>query len=118
MKNKKSFGKWFRYLGFDHLIAPFLIKVIYWGGVVLVLSAGIGGFFATFDMPDKGVAGVLLAIGATVLSLLIWRLLCELLILAFNIYARLVEIRNLLSHRQARMDAYQKAPSVRVLNND
>ncbi|WP_157889170.1 DUF4282 domain-containing protein [Herminiimonas arsenitoxidans] len=118
MKNKTSLAKWFGYLGFDHLIAPFLIKVIYWGGVVLILSAGIGGFFATFEMPDKGISGVLLAIGATVLSLLIWRLLCEMLILAFNIYARLVEIRNLLSHRQARVDAYQKIPSVRVLKND
>jgi len=48
----------------------------------------------------------------------LWRLMCELLILAFNIYARLVEIRNLLSSRQERMDAYRKMPSVRALNNE
>lgn len=118
MKNKTSFSKWFGYLGFDHLIAPFLIKVIYWGGVILILSAGIGSFFGAFEMPGKGISGALMVIGATVLSMLIWRLLCEMLILAFNIYARLVEIRNLLSHRQARVDAYQKIPSVRVLKND
>jgi len=118
MKNKSSFAKWFGYLGFDHFIAPFLIKLIYWVGVLIIVSAGIGGFFATFEMPERGIGGVLLALIATVLSLLFWRLMCELLILAFNIYARLVEIRNLLSSRQERMDAYRKMPSVRALNNE
>lgn len=118
MKNKTSIGKWFGYLGFDHFIAPLLIKVIYWVGVLVIVSVGIGGFSAVFHMPERGIGGVSMALIATVLSLLFWRLLCELLILAFNIYARLVEIRNLLSHRQERMDAYRKVPSVRALNND
>ena len=118
MKNKSSFGKWFGYLGFDHFIAPFLIKLIYWVGVLIIVSAGIGGFFAIFDLSSRGLGSVLQTLIATVLSLLLWRLLCELLILAFNIYARLVEIRNLLSSRQERMDAYRKVPSVRALNNE
>ena len=86
--------------------------------MLVIVSAGIGGFFANFEMPERGLGGVLLALVATVLSLLLWRLMCELLILAFNIYARLVEIRNLLSSRQERMDAYRKMPSVRALNNE
>ena len=59
MKNKSSFGKWFGYLGFDHFIAPFLIKLIYWVGVLVIVSAGIGGFFANFEMPERGLGGVL-----------------------------------------------------------
>lgn len=118
MKNENSIGKWFGYLGFDHFIAPLLIKVIYWVGVLVIVSAGVGGFFAIFHAPERGIGSASMALIATVVSLLFWRLLCELLILAFNIYARLVEIRNLLSHRQERMDAYRKVPSVRALNND
>lgn len=91
-----------RYLSLEHLIAPFLIKIIYWIGLIAILSAGLGTLFTGSDSAPFGVP---LTIIAMFITLLLWRLFCELLILAFNIYIRLTEIRDLLAVRQARVDA-------------
>ena len=85
----------FYFFGFERLIAPVLIKLIYWVGMVAILIAGVAGFFNG----DGSLGRILLTLIALLFSLLIWRLLSELLILAFNIYERLVEIRDLLSRQ-------------------
>jgi len=96
--NQTRLGKLFYFFGFEKLIAPVLIKLIYWIGIVVILVAGVASFFNTVG----GVGRMLLTLVALLLSLLIWRLVSELWILAFNIYQRLVEIRDLLSrHGQA-----------------
>lgn len=86
----------------DHMIAPFLIKAIYWIGLIAILSAGLGTLFTGSTSAPFGVP---LTIIAMFITLLLWRLFSELLILAFNIYIRLTEIRDLLAVRQARVDA-------------
>ena len=91
-----------RYFSLEHLIAPFLIKFIYWIGLIAILSAGLGTLFTGSTSAPFGVP---LTIIAMFITLLLWRLFCELLILAFNIYIRLTEIRDLLAVRQARVDA-------------
>lgn len=109
MQSLNHADRFFNYLNMHYLIAPFLIKLIYWIGIVVILSAGVGSLFASIE-PDTGNARVPLTIVATIMTLLLWRLLSELMILAFNIYARLIEIRDLLSHRQGTMDEEQHAP--------
>jgi hypothetical protein len=84
-------------LGFERFIAPALIKLIYWIGIVAILVAGATSFV---NASGEGIGRMLLTLVALLLSLLIWRLLSELGILAFNIYERLVEIRDLMA-RQA-----------------
>ena len=101
----------FRYLGLDHLIAPFLIKAIYWAGLIAILSAGLGNLFSG----DSAQLGAPLTIIGTLLVLLLWRLFNELLILVFNIYARLTEIRDLLAQRQARVESHRKPASISSL---
>ncbi|WP_167351360.1 DUF4282 domain-containing protein [Collimonas fungivorans] len=81
------------FFGFERLIAPVLIKLIYWIGIVVILIAGATSLVNTVD----GIGRMLLTLAALLFSLLIWRLFSELLILAFNIYERLVEIRDLLA---------------------
>jgi hypothetical protein len=106
---KKGYAKLSSPLGFEHLIAPYLIKLIYWLGLLLIVVAGIMSYFSNGE--SGGVGRILLALGGMLLALLIWRLLSELLILAFNIYERLVEIRDLLS-RQSQTPAVTQ-PSLR-----
>lgn len=103
----------FRYISLDHLIAPFLIKAIYWVGLIAILSAGFGNLFGG----DGAQIGTPLTIIAMLLTLLLWRLFSELLILAFNIYARLIEIRDLLAQRQARVDSHRKPASISSLKS-
>jgi hypothetical protein len=105
-KNNR-WAKLFYFFGFERLIAPILIKLMYWVGMVAILIAGVAGFFNG----DGGPGRILLTLIALLFSLLIWRLLNELLILAFNIYERLVEIRDLLS-RQSQTPAVTQ-PSLR-----
>lgn len=100
-----SARNFFRYLNMDYLIAPFLIRLIYWIGVVAIVSAGIGLMFASRD------GSVPLALGGMLMALLLWRLLGEMLVLAFNLHARLVEIRDLLSQQGESMeDERQRTP--------
>jgi len=70
-------------LEFDHLIAPLLIKLIYWIGLVAIVSAGIGILFSSANSENG--PGALMVFGSTILALLVWRLFNELLILLFNI---------------------------------
>lgn len=95
------FSKIMPVLEFNHLIAPLLIKLIYWIGLVAIISAGIG---ILLSANPEGNPGVLLVLGSTVLALLVWRLFNELLILLFNIYEKLVDIRNLLSSARSVQD--------------
>lgn len=90
-------------LGFEHLIAPYLIKMIYWLGIPVIVIAGVLSCINNGGS-DGGVVHALIAFGGTLLVLLIWRLVSELWILAFNIYERLVEIRDLMA-RQTQMPA-------------
>ena len=103
----------FRYLSLDHLIAPFLIKAIYWAGLIAILGAGLGTIFGD----DRAQIGAPLVIIGMLLMLLVWRLFNELLILAFNIYIRLTEIRDLLAQRQARVDSHRKPASISSLKS-
>ncbi|WP_188420093.1 DUF4282 domain-containing protein [Oxalicibacterium solurbis] len=94
----------------DYLIAPFLIRLIYWVGFIAIIGAGCGILFNALDASVPGNARISLTIGATLLSLLLWRLLSEILVLAFNLHARLIEIRDLLSHRQDATEEEQSVP--------
>jgi hypothetical protein len=98
-------AKLFYFFGFERLIAPVLIKLIYWVGIIVILTAGATSLVNTVD----GIGRMLLTLVALLFSLLIWRLFSELLILAFNIYERLVEIRDLLARHGATAVTIQPA---------
>jgi uncharacterized membrane protein len=104
MNEQNKAAKFLRYLSFDHLIAPVLIKIIYWVGVIAILAGGIGAFINAIHTSEKSAMAGSLSIGAILLCLVLWRLVNELWILAFNIYARLVEIRDLLANGRTHSD--------------
>ncbi|WP_169801821.1 DUF4282 domain-containing protein [Herbaspirillum chlorophenolicum] len=100
------------HVNFEHLVTPLLIRLTYGVGLVIIISAGIGSLFTAFTLPENGVMRAALSIGATLLVLVLWRLINELWILAFNLHTRLVEIRELLAQRQSEFKARQKTSGI------
>jgi len=110
MNDKYPLARYFRYLNFDHFIAPALIKAVHWIGVIAIIGAGLG-MLPNATHAERPAVSVFLLISAMLLCLLLWRVFSELWILVFGIYERLVEIRDLLARRQ---DSEEERPSPRI----
>lgn len=88
-----------RFLGFDRLIGPVLVKIVYYfAAAIIVCLVAAMMLMAVMDLVAGNFGGGLMrliaapAVGAVVL--VYWRFLCELFMLAFLAYDRLIEIRN------------------------
>ena len=78
--------------GFDKMLTPEIIKVIYWIGIVLAVLAGLGTILA--GLWGKSMMGVVTGLLWLVFGPILVRVYCELLIVIFNIYNVLCEIRD------------------------
>ncbi len=90
-----------RFLGFDRLIGPVLVKLVYYFGAAAIVVAAIGGLLAAiFSLAGGNFGGgvvQLLAVPAVgAVGLVYWRFLCELFMLAFLAYERLGQVRDLM----------------------
>jgi hypothetical protein len=81
------------YFSFQKLITPSFVKLIYVvglltltaGGIGLAIWAGLGLRSAT--MPTRmGVYYVAIGVGAVIVGNLVWRVLCEIWVVLFNIH--------------------------------
>lgn len=87
-----------RFWGFEKLIGPILVKVVYYIGLAGIGIATIVGMLTgLFQIAGGGFGGLLAfllspMVGAV--ALVYWRFICEIFILAFETYARLGEIRD------------------------
>jgi hypothetical protein len=90
-----------RFLGFERLIGPVLVKVVYYvgaAGIVLVAAVTLLTAVLSFASGHIG-PGImqLIAVPAVAAVVLVyWRFMCELFMLAFLAYQRLGEVRDLL----------------------
>jgi hypothetical protein len=90
-----------RFLGFDRLIGPVLVKIVYYVGALAIAAAMVGGVLAGIlslfaGNLSNGVMQLIAAPAVGAVALVYWRFLCELFMLAFLAYDRLGEIRDLL----------------------
>lgn len=88
-----------RFLGFDRLLGPVLVKLVYYFGAgVIVVVVGIAMVTALLALVAGNIgAGVMqmLAVPAVgAVALVYWRFLCELFMLAFLAFERLGEVRD------------------------
>ncbi|WP_038485961.1 DUF4282 domain-containing protein [Collimonas arenae] len=98
MITKNGYTKRSGLLGFDYLIAAYQIQLINWLGMPVIVIAGV--LSCINDRGSSGGVGhIFMVFGCALLVLPIWRLISELWILAFNIYERLVEIRDLMARQ-------------------
>jgi hypothetical protein len=100
-----------RIWGFDQLIGPVLVKIVYYvgaAGIILAVAGALVTAVMSFAAGNIG-AGVMQAIAVPAVgavALVYWRFICELFMLAFRAFERLGEVRDLM-----RIAAGQTAPA-------
>ncbi|QGZ95843.1 DUF4282 domain-containing protein [Terricaulis silvestris] len=90
-----------RFLSFDRLIGPTLVRFVYYVGAAVIVVFALGVLLmAVFSLAGGNLgAGAmqLLAVPAVAaVALVYWRFLCELFMLAFLAFDRLGEVRDLM----------------------
>lgn len=88
-----------RFIGFDRLIGPVLVKIVYYvGAAVIVLSAGMALVTAVLSFASGNLgAGLVQLVAVPAVAAVVfvyWRFVCELFMLAFLAYQRLGEVRD------------------------
>ncbi|GEQ99961.1 hypothetical protein JCM17845_05850 [Iodidimonas gelatinilytica] len=86
------------FLSFDQMIAPTVIKVVYWIGLAFISLGSLITFFTSFVVMGHNVGAgfgqMLLSVIGFVLGVLFWRIIMEIYIVFFSIHDRLSEIRD------------------------
>ncbi|MEZ5956566.1 MAG: DUF4282 domain-containing protein [Hyphomonadaceae bacterium] len=90
-----------RFLNFDRLIGPVLVKLVYYfGAAAIVVGAIVALLTAIFSLFGGNFTGgfvQLIAVPAVAaVGFVYWRFLCELFMLAFLAYERLGQVRDLM----------------------
>ena len=75
------------FLTFRRMIGPFVLQILFWGAAVMVVAFGL----RELDSGDKMIGWTVIVFG-----LLALRLVFELVLLAFRMYDRLGQIKNVL----------------------
>ncbi|MBL8537751.1 MAG: DUF4282 domain-containing protein [Hyphomonadaceae bacterium] len=88
-----------RFLGFDRLMGPMLVKIVYYVGAALIVLSGAAALLTAVLSFAGGNIGAglvqLVAVPAVAAVVLVyWRFMCELFMLAFLAYQRLGEVRD------------------------
>ena len=80
-------------LSFDRFLTPTLVVVVYWLGLAALFIGVIGAIMSTHS-PFGSILSIIGAIVALVGGAILWRVICESIILAFKMYDRMTEIRD------------------------
>jgi membrane protein DedA with SNARE-associated domain len=84
------------FMNFDKFVAPTLIKIVYWVGIVGIIGAvlfQISGAFQSLQYDAAAaLGGVIIALIGGVVGLLVWRVACEVWIVIFSINDRLGQL--------------------------
>ncbi len=80
---------------FEKFLTPSLVKLVYWAGLIAI---AVGTMMPIFVLSSGTASDVpLLLIGAIasfIVGSILWRVVCEIIILLFRIYERMTEIRD------------------------
>jgi hypothetical protein len=82
-------------LGFDKMVTPIVIRILYFLGLLAVLITGVGTLFS------GGFRGVLAGLGILIFGAIMVRVYSELLILLFRIHDNLVSINQQMKDRNS-----------------
>lgn len=90
-------------LSFEKLIAPTVIKIVYFLGLAGITLVSVIGFLSSFGMMQLslslGLWQMVISIFGFAFGILIWRIVTEIYTVFFGIYDRLGEIRDRLPPR-------------------
>ncbi|WPH16600.1 DUF4282 domain-containing protein [Variovorax paradoxus] len=80
-------------LGFEKMVTPIVIRILYFLGLLVVLISGVGALFS------GGFRGILTGIAILIFGAIMVRVYSELLILLFRIHDNLVSINQQMKDR-------------------
>lgn len=85
-------------LDFDKFLTPYLVKFVYWVGLlaIVIFAASI---LISIVVGNGGFANLVLSVCVLFFGIVIWRITCEGIMLAFKTFDRLSEIRDHVSRR-------------------
>ena len=84
-------------LSFNKMISESIIKLVYYVGLLLIAVAFVMSVIGAFTAGVVGfIPALLMAIIGAALSVLLWRVFCECIIILFRMYARLGDINKTL----------------------
>ncbi|GAN00285.1 hypothetical protein U91I_03950 [alpha proteobacterium U9-1i] len=97
------------FLGFDHLIGPGLVKLVYYfAGAIILIMVGAGMVVGLFAIAGgnfgQGLVQIIAAPVVGLVALVYWRFICELFMLAFLAYERLGDVRRLMANATGQPD--------------
>ena len=81
-----------KFLYFDEMITPVIIKVIFWIGVALAVISGLGMIVSGIGSRYGGGIQVLIGLLTIVIGPFLVRIWCEIMVVLFEIHKNLVEI--------------------------
>ena len=85
------------YLVFRRMILPIIIQVLFWGGVLAIAGSTLELFSAAWKFADgfgEALVAFLSAALLFILGTVLWRCLCEAMILFYRINETLSEVKN------------------------
>lgn len=85
-----------KYINFDKMITPTIIKILFWVGVGLSVISGLIMIVSGISSPWGGGMQVIMGLLTIVIGPLVSRIYCELLIVMFKMQESLVDIKGLL----------------------
>lgn len=90
-----------RFLNFDRLIGPVLVKLVYYVGAAGIVLGAVGALLtAIFSLfggdIGPGIVKLIAAPAIAAVAFVYWRFVCELFMLAFRGYERLGQVRDLM----------------------
>lgn len=88
-----------KFIRFDKMITPTIIKILFWIGVALSVLSGLGFIIAGMNSYYGGGIQVFTGLLVIVIGPLVVRVYCELLIIFFKMHESLREIKTLLNKR-------------------
>lgn len=88
---------------FERMVAPTVLKVVYWLGLVGIAIYMLIAFFGAFAVMSydaaAGLGTIVLAIVGGLFGLLFWRILIEVYMIFFSINERVGEIRDMMKEK-------------------
>lgn len=80
---------------FEKFLTPSFVKLVYWAGLIAIAVGTMMPIFVLSSGTTSDVPLLLIgAIASFVVGSILWRVVCEIIILLFRIYERMTEIRD------------------------
>ncbi len=92
----KGDNPWRDFLLFRKMITPVIIEIFFWIGSIIIVILGISYIYFNSEKYFGYYESIQVLIGWTIILVgpILWRVLCELMILFFRIYETLNDIKN------------------------